>query len=623
MKQTILHTTHALFRRAKALGHSWLLCLTACVTLLSCSTDVLESETPCGSLLLTIPGVSAEVSETRSAPAELGAPTAQDFHVKVQREGGGVIYDGPYTSEKINAAAGTYSVSVSCGENAVIGRDAPYYAGNAQATVLPGSKEPTPVSVAAKVANALVSAVFGADEEEKARFEKFYSDYALYVYNGDFGMPILKDEPLSSIYFPAGSHIRLRFCGTLRADGREVSCYLTSPDFPDTFSAADHAIVTLTLPNPESVLTVGISKVEVEQVTLDETIPLSWLPVPTATFAHQYTAAGDLIGTDLTFSDTYPGMTWRAVVTNASGAEVRTVEGSGTLSSAYSSSAAWPFLPAGLYKATYYLLADNKASKVSSREFRINEPNLSLSVGGYTSYTKYQAGEINAANACDRLTVYAPSASVNIDESLLSNANYSYSMTCRYKGAAVSVPAGKKSFAMSNQTEAVSANTYTFNASVSFCSQSLSNQREFRITGLPVSFAPPVSSNWSTSGTVSWDQGYVQLGHRGGLLTENDEYIRNTTSVSIPSGTTITMDYNIMIHPATMGTTFSVVVGTQTIFSQNQGGGLGDTSEHPFRGSTGALTASSAISQIQCNNTYGGGQTYTNVYSLTFNYGTK
>lgn len=607
---------------AKAFGHSLLLWLTACVTLFSCSTDALESDVPCGSLLLTIPGVSADVAETRSTPAQLGVPTAQDFHVKVQRDNGAVIYDGPYTSEKIDAALGTYTVSVSYGEDAVISRDAPYYAGTATATVS-DANTPTPVSVTAKVANALVSVIFGADEEEKARFDKFYSDYSLYVYNGDFGMPILKEEPLSSIYFPAGSHIRLRFCGTLRADGREVSCYLTSPDFPDTFAAADHAIVTLTLPDPESVLTVNIHKVEVEQVTLDETIPLSWLPVPTATFVHQYTSAGDLIGTDLTFSDTYPGMTWRAVVTNAAGDEVRTVEGSGTLSSPYANSATWPFLPAGLYKATYYLISGTTASKVSSREFRISEPNLSLTVDGYTSYTKYQAGEIDAANACDRLTVYAPSASVNIDESLLSNANYSYSMTCRYKGAAVSVPAGKKSFAMANQTEAVSAATYTFSASVSFCSQSLSNQREFRITGLPVSFAPPTASDWSTSGTVSWQDGYVELGHRGGLLTESDEYIRNTTAVNIPSGTTISMDYNIMIHPATMGTTFSVVVGTQTIYSQKQSGGALNTSDNPYQGTTGALTTSAAVTQIQCNNSYGGGQTHTNVYSLKFNYAAK
>ena len=300
------------------------------LTLSACTSDPLVEAPEGGGFLLSIPGISPEVSETRSTPSEIYDPTDADvqaallqrFRVKIVRQSNGATqYDGPFTTEKIPAAAGRYTVTVSCGDNPVVGRDAPYFEGTAEGVVPENATEATEVVVNAKVANALVSAKFGnpdkswtengVTETEEDRFNKLYSEYALYVYNGKYGMAITNSDPQSSIYVPAGTHITLRFWGKLKQEGdREVSCELSSDEIPSTVSAADHLRVTLTLPDPSSDLVVNIEKVEVEQVTLVESIPLSWLPVSTVAHSHLYDAQGNLVGTYLMFTNSFPGMKW-------------------------------------------------------------------------------------------------------------------------------------------------------------------------------------------------------------------------------------------------------------------------------------------------------------------------
>ena len=294
-----------------------------------CSDNDEWNEQTAGGIQLSIPGISTEISETRSTPAQLPTPPIADFHVTIVRQSNGVtIYDGPFTSEKITAAPDDYTITCSYGMNAILDYDSPYYSGTVTATVV-STTEPTPVSVPVKVANSLVSVRFGDTEENIARFNKFYSDYALRVHVGDHFIDLNKDNTASSIYVAAGSQATLSFWGKLRAQNdREVTCELQSSSFPSTVKAAEHYIVTLSLPDPESALVVDIAKVELQTATLEETIPLSWLPVPKVEAKHHY-ESGVLTGTDLTFSNSYPGMSWKAVVTNAAGTVVRTVEGTG------------------------------------------------------------------------------------------------------------------------------------------------------------------------------------------------------------------------------------------------------------------------------------------------------
>ena len=279
------------------------------------ATCVQEDKLPAdsGTLHLSINKISSQ-AETRLTPGEIGKPLKERFTLKIQRTGSQSVYYNGTFKESIELPAGNYDITATYGENVSIGKDCPYYTGTIREVKVEAEKT-TGVTIPCKVSNALISVKFGANEDEKARFDRYYKDYGLIVRIGDFSLPITNEFPNSSIYFPAGSSPKLFFYGKLKMDNeREVSRELTSDQFPATFDAADHAIITLGLPDPESFINVNISKVEVVTVTMGETIPLSWLPVSAVIPLHHYDENNILQGTNLIFSDSYPGMKWKAIV---------------------------------------------------------------------------------------------------------------------------------------------------------------------------------------------------------------------------------------------------------------------------------------------------------------------
>lgn len=583
----------------------------------ACSTDMdISVSDGMGRLQLAMPNVSAA---TRAVPAELGVPTSGDFTLSIINSTGRAVYQGTFTEEEMSLPVGEYTIRATYGTNPQLGLDTPYYIAEQTATLV--ENQTTQVALKAKVANALVSAVFGRDAEEQARFDRFYSDYALYVHIGSYSIPIRKAFPEQSVYVQAGSQVSLSFWGKLRLENdREVQMTLEATSFPSPIAAADHAIVTLSLPDPESALTVDISKVTLETETLDETIPLSWLPVPTVTPTHHYNNSGNLVGTNLSFSDSYPGLNWRAVITNAAGTEVRLVQGTGVLTSEYTSSTTWPYLPQGKYKATYYLISGEGSAKIiSSREFLVGAPSISVNVNGYTSYDKYLAGDIEAANACDRLTIYEPSVKFNVDRSLLKNSNYSYSFTYTYDGGtATTVTAGLNSYFIGNITEqTVRREPHVLRAEASFDGVNAISQKDLLITGLPYSLDLSNHDEWEGSGGVDWFENDVRLGH----LSTGSQYIQTTTSICLPPSTSFCADYNVNVHTLTVGTYFSIKAGDNEILKIEEEGTPFRDTDHLHEGTTDVCYDDNEyITRIRCYNDYGAGQTCSHIYSLKFKY---
>ena len=570
-----------------------------------------------GTLRLSI-GHAGSKAETRATPAQLGKPLADKFNLRVQRSGSDMVFYEDKFVSYLELKVGTYDITAYYGEDVVIGKDAPYYEG--VATALIEEDKSTSVTIPCRVANALVSVIFGRDEVERKRFERFYTDYGLIVKVGDHSLALTADEVESSIYFPAGSIPTLIFYGTLKENDELVWCELSSTSLPIPFAAADHAIVTLNLPDPESALNVDITKVEVVTESMVETIPLSWLPISTATAQHHYDSQGILMGTDVIFSNSYPRMQWKAVVTNAKGEELRTVSGTGELKSTYDSSSDWPYLPSGDYKATFYLEDEGTFNKVGSRDFSVGKPELKLLLGGYSSYTKYLEGDIDAANGCDRKTIYDISVMFNVSEALL--ARLPYTFTFQYASKAIEkVTAGKNTFKMSEplSNQAVSLTPYRLKADASFDGVSVNNYKDFHITGLPVSYAPPKESTGWKAGTdyVTFSDGEVKLGERGWLDDHYDEYIYNR-DFAIPKFTLVALDYDIMIYPATIGTTLMISLGEDFLLSKREDGG--SFNEHPYSGSTMVELSDDAV-ELNCLNSYGGSMTYSCIYSLSLKYG--
>lgn len=562
---------------------------------------------------------------TRTTPADLPRPDASKFSLEVANAEGKTFYRGRFTNDIIHLIGGNYTVTATYGTNPELGIEAPYYVGAELVEVV--TDEVTDAAITCKVGNALLSVKFGRDEVERARFEKFYTDYAVSVSLGDKSVSIDRENSYRSAYFQAGTTgLVLEFSGTLAQNSQHVSTtldYSAIDNFPQTFQAADHAIVTLSLPDPESAAVVNISKVEIEEATLESTIPMQWFPFPKVSAEHQYDAAGDLCGTSLHFTDGYPGVTWKAEVTNAESTLVRTVESASTqIDDDADLAAEWPYLPSGSYTVTYYMVVEGENKKTGSRSFTVDSPDLHLDLLGYTSHSKYLEGDVDGANACDGHTVYDLSAHLNVAAPLLQNPNYSNEITCKYKGEDIG-SGNQNPVTLGTLEELPSASPYTLEATASFAGTTCQASRDFYVTGLPVTFAPPSASNgWAKgSGTVTFSANEVKLGHRGGLYTERDENILNASTVVIPSGTLLAVDYDIMIHPATMGTTFTITDnGSQTIFTQQRNGGAGNTNDYPFKG-TATFQVESPITTLKLNNSYGGGQTRTHVYSLIFKYG--
>ena len=582
-----------------------LLIISALALLFSaCAEEQLDM--PNGRLRLAIGQVSTDL-QSRATPAQLGKPLTENFKIKLQRQGSDIIaYSGPF-AECIEARVGQYDVTATCGENVLLGKDAPYYSGTAQAEI---TKDDTAsVTILCKVANALVSVKFGADSTENARFDRFYSDYGLLVVNGNHALAINKADTASSIYFPAGTSPELVFYGTIKGDeGRTVSQTLSHADLPTVFEAADHAKVTITLPDPESALVVNISKVELQEARLDETIPLSWLPVPTVNPVHNFGTNNMLVGTDLNFSNAYPEMTWEARVSNAQGDTIRTISGTGALVSNYKSSAEWPYLPAGKYKATYFLHTDGDVAKVSSREFMVPEPRLTISFGGYTSHSLYEAGDIETANGCDGFTLYEPTVSVNISSKLIEMEKYGFRMEYTFDGE---ITASEGNYVtLGNKVLSARAEQYELSADVFFDKTRVQASQKYRITGIPFRFEPPTTDTWEKNGKVNDKDGYARFGE----MSDGSQTF-TYKQVAIPAGTSLALDYKFTTT-GDVGNTFTIYAGEQTMVQSEK---MSAWDSKTYEG-VEPVTLSSAVTYIKCHNNYGAGLSYTDLYRVAMEY---
>lgn len=241
--------------------------LCVCSVFAGCSKD--DEKTERSGFVISLGEAAVDVT-SRTTPKELGKPLDTNFRIKVVNvTTGSSVYDGEF-AQFIPVNTGSYELTASYGENAELEFDTPYYIG--MATAEHQENVNTPVTIPCKVGNALLSVVFeNADE-----FNKLYSKYGLRVDVGESSKTIGSDETAKSLYFKAGSDVKIYFDAT-KKDNSPYSVDLTaglSSVLP--FKAADHAVVKLSA----SAFGLKIEKIEVEKVTVSETIPVEWLPKP-------------------------------------------------------------------------------------------------------------------------------------------------------------------------------------------------------------------------------------------------------------------------------------------------------------------------------------------------------
>lgn len=241
--------------------------LCVCSVFVGCSKD--DEQTERSGFVISLDEATVDVA-SRATPKELGKPLDVNFHIKVvNTTTGSSVYDGAFT-KLIPVNAGSYELTASYGEDVELEFDTPYYIGTVTAEHQKNVN--TPVSIPCKVGNALLSVVF----ENASAFNQLYTKYGLRVDVGESSKTIGGDETAKSLYFKAGSDVKIYFDAT-KKDNSPYSVDLTAglaSVLP--FKAADHAVVKLTT----SAFGLKIEKIEVEKVTVSETIPVEWLPKP-------------------------------------------------------------------------------------------------------------------------------------------------------------------------------------------------------------------------------------------------------------------------------------------------------------------------------------------------------
>lgn len=241
--------------------------LCVCSVFVGCSKD--DEQTERSGFVISLDEATVDVA-SRATPKELGKPLDVNFHIKVvNTTTGSSVYDGAFT-KLIPVNAGSYELTASYGEDVELEFDTPYYIGTVTAEHQKNVN--TPVSIPCKVGNALLSVVF----ENASAFNQLYKKYGLRVDVGESSKTIGGNETAKSLYFKAGSDVKIYFDAT-KKDNSPYSVDLTAglaSVLP--FKAADHAVVKLTT----SAFGLKIEKIEVEKVTVSETIPVEWLPKP-------------------------------------------------------------------------------------------------------------------------------------------------------------------------------------------------------------------------------------------------------------------------------------------------------------------------------------------------------
>lgn len=223
--------------------------------------------------------------ESRSTPAELEDTLNTDFDLKIIRTSTGeTVYDGKFKEDLIQASAGFYQVTASFGTNPVLEVDAPYYEGTV--TEVEVRKDtPAQVLVPCKVANALLSVVYGES------IAKVYDSYYVTVAVGEESREIRDNE---SAYFRAGSVVNVWFHGTPKGESEERTFELLHEGLTVPLEAGEHAILNLSI---EAGVSVSVEKVEVKTTTVSETIPVEYMPKPKL-------ESTDFVNNELSFGET-------------------------------------------------------------------------------------------------------------------------------------------------------------------------------------------------------------------------------------------------------------------------------------------------------------------------------
>ena len=338
---------------------------------------------------------------------------------------------------------------------------------------------------------------------------------------------------------------------------------------------------------------------------------------PSISAQHIYTN-GILQGTRVTLSNApIEGYEWKASIKNSAQNIIRNVQGTGTLISSEQDEL-WPYLPQGNYTIEYTYTTSNGKSFTKTQTLNITEkPQFTVSTTAYTSFSYYKGDvvekNIAEANKCNNATIYSPKIAINnISPKILSNSNYSFSVSNTFNGIQSGYNSGIYTY---NNYTVSNLGSYTLSGSVTFDGVPQSSSITVHITGMPYTAAPPTQADWSGD-AYSWENDFVRL--HGNDIT-GDHTI--TKTFFCPENINVTVSQNVYVRRATVSTTYKLLCSGNELKSLSPGYMKSTTDINSYQ-----TQMTQSTPTVSCKNSYGNPDTWisegTNakVYSITVQY---
>ena len=413
-----------------------------------------------------------------------------------------------------------------------------------------------------------------------------------------FTVPAYADGQISSIQFTAPSAVVGKL--TINYSGNEPTVSIASteskvinvlpPRRTSTFAAGTYYIVTapvrlsgFTMTSASSGKNYSLSSTSTFGGNAGRIYNLGSIDLvntPTVSASHIYTD-NVLQGTRVTLTGApIEGKNWTATIKNSAGTTVRTLSGTGNLTSA-ETDASWPYLPKGNYTVTYNYTTSNGKAMTGSLILTVPQMtrNFTPSLSAYTSYSYYVGDgvtqSISNANTCANNIIYAPTVRISgIANAILNNSHYTFTVTP--SGFTNSLKSKADGVYTYNNTTADTWQAYTLSASVSFDGVTANTgNKTVYITGLPYSVAPPTNSGshaWSEvqgGGKIKWNSGNVALGDGG---TATADPMVKSPSFYLPNAINVTLSAAGTLHTRQVAVyyraTLTMYVGDSSVWEQ-------------------------------------------------------
>lgn len=251
--------------------------ITPLLFLLLCACQPEESMTELqGSLVVQLIDSNNSAAETRKTPNELDKPLAQSFKLRIINQvTANTIYDGLLGNFKMPAylKPATYTLEASYGNNALLELDAPFYQGDVADVKVAVGRE-TAADIPCILANALASVTY----TNQTLFDKLFSSY---VIEAKIGAETIVWDPMDGthLYFKAKERLILSLKGIKRVNGAPFVLPLDVIESTIPQMNYGYQLTLESSASNEAIFDIIIDT-SVEEVSITETLPETWLPKP-------------------------------------------------------------------------------------------------------------------------------------------------------------------------------------------------------------------------------------------------------------------------------------------------------------------------------------------------------